>query len=73
MVKRGAHIPERLFQHTKINKHPACIEFRSAGMRENPVVMAMEPFAFSVVIGKKMRGSEFRFHSYFKHISHHTL
>jgi len=67
MVERGAYIAEGALENAKIDEHPAFVKDVTPGMRENPVIVTVEAFAFSVKIRQKMGGGELCFYSGFIH------
>lgn len=50
MIKSFAYPAERLLEHTEIHKHATGVEFRSAGMCYNPVIMPMKTFTLAVIL-----------------------
>lgn len=72
MVQPRANIAERSLEDAEIDEHAARIERVSARVRENPVIVAVKPLAFSVKIGQKMSRGEIRLYPCLKHTGKHT-
>jgi hypothetical protein len=50
VIQAGDKFPEFLFEYPKINEHSPLVQLRAPNPDPDPVVMAVEVFAFTVIV-----------------------
>ena len=67
MIELAAYGSERSFQFSEIDEYAAASERTTLYVNAHDIIVAVQVFALSVVVAKKMRCGKIRFDTYFKH------
>ena len=67
MIELAAYGSERPFQFSEIDEYAAASERTALYVNAHDIIVAVQVFALSVVVAKKMRCGKIRFDAYFKH------
>ena len=72
MIELAAYGSERPFQFSEIDEYAAASERTALYVNAHDIIVAVQVFALSVVVAKKMRCGKIRFDAYFKHNSKYS-